>query len=42
MSGDVVGWRDTLARQFVDLAQLFLDGRPLANVVDKRLGFVTG
>ncbi len=42
MSGDVVGWRDTLARQFVDLALLFLDGRPLANVVDKRLGFVTG
>ena len=40
MSGDVLGWRETLARQFVDNAQRFLDGEPLANVVDKRLGFV--
>jgi phosphoglycerate dehydrogenase-like enzyme len=40
MSGDVVGWRDTLARQFVDNALRFLDGEPLRNVVDKRLGFV--
>jgi len=39
MSGDAVGWRDTLAQQFVDLARDFLDGRPLTNVVDKRLGF---
>jgi phosphoglycerate dehydrogenase-like enzyme len=42
MSGDVLGWRDTLARQFVDLAQRYLDGRDLFNVVDKRLGFVPG
>ncbi|UYM03790.1 D-2-hydroxyacid dehydrogenase [Solicola gregarius] len=40
MSGDVLGWRETLARQFVDNARRFLDGEPLANVVDKRLGFV--
>ena len=40
MSGDVLGWRDTLARQFVDNAHRYLDGEPLVNVVDKRLGFV--
>lgn len=40
MSGDVIGWRDTLARQFVDNAQRWLDGEPLANVVDKQLGYV--
>jgi phosphoglycerate dehydrogenase-like enzyme len=40
MSGDFVGWRDTLARQFVDNAERWLAGLPLVNVVDKRLGFV--
>lgn len=40
MSGDVVGWRDTLARQFADNALRWLDGQPLDNVVDKQLGFV--
>ena len=40
MSGDVLGWRETLSRQFVDNAHRFLDGESLANVVDKRLGFV--
>lgn len=40
MSGDVVGWRDTLARQFVDNATRWLRGDDLVNVVDKRLGFV--
>ncbi len=40
MSGDVVGWRDTLAHQFVENAERWLAGLPLANVVDKRLGFV--
>ena len=39
MSGDVVGWTDTLARQFVDNALRWLDGEPLLNVVDKQLGF---
>lgn len=40
MSGDVVGWRDTLARQFVDNLLRWLDGGELVNVVDKRLGYV--
>ena len=40
LSGDAAGWRDALARQFVDNALRFLDGSPLLNVVDKRLGFV--
>lgn len=39
MSGDAVGWTDTLARQFVDNAVRWLDGAPLVNVVDKQLGF---
>jgi phosphoglycerate dehydrogenase-like enzyme len=41
LSGDAVGWLDTLAHQFVDNAMRWLDGRELVNVVDKRLGFVT-
>lgn len=40
LSGDAVGWLDTLARQFVANAERFLDGQPLVNVVDKELGFV--
>ena len=40
MSGDAVGWRDALARQFVANAVRWLAGEPLVNVVDKRLGFV--
>ncbi|MEU4223711.1 D-2-hydroxyacid dehydrogenase [Nonomuraea sp. NPDC026600] len=40
MSGDTVGWLDTLARQFTDNAVRWLDGEDLVNVVDKRLGFV--
>ena len=40
MSGDIVGWRDTLARQFVDNAERWLVGQPLVNVVDKALGYV--
>ena len=40
MTGDVVGWRDTLARQFVDNAERWLAGEPLENVVDKALGYV--
>jgi phosphoglycerate dehydrogenase-like enzyme len=39
LSGDAVGWLDTLARQFVANAERFLDGQPLVNVVDKQLGF---
>lgn len=40
LSGDVVGWRDLLARQFVGNARRWLDGQPLRNVVDKKLGYV--
>ncbi|HET8601994.1 MAG TPA: D-2-hydroxyacid dehydrogenase [Segeticoccus sp.] len=40
MSGDIVGWRETLAEQFLDNAERWLDGRELFNVVDKKLGFV--
>ncbi len=40
LSGDVVGWRDALARQFVDNARRWLAGADLINVVDKRLGYV--
>ena len=40
MSGDVVGWQDTLARQFVDNAERWLSGEELVNVVDKELGYV--
>lgn len=42
LSGDVVGWRDTLARQFVTNAERWLAGQPLENVVDKHLGYVPG
>lgn len=40
MSGDVLGWRAALGRQFVDNAERWLAGRPLLNVVDKKLGYV--
>ncbi|WP_073913354.1 MULTISPECIES: D-2-hydroxyacid dehydrogenase [Mycolicibacterium] len=41
MSGDVVGFRDTLACQFADNARRWLAGQPLLNVVDKKLGYVS-
>ena len=40
MSGDVVGWRDRLADQFVDLAERWLADEPLPYAVDKQGGFV--
>ncbi len=40
LSGDVVGWRDTLAEQFVANARRFVAGEPLTGVVDKELGYV--
>lgn len=40
MSGDVIGWQDTLARQFADNARRWLAGEPLLNVVDKKLGYI--
>lgn len=40
LSGDVVGWRDTLAEQFVANARRWLAGEALTGVVDKELGYV--
>jgi len=40
MAGDVIGWRDVLARQFVANAERWLAGGPLENVVDTALGYV--
>ncbi|MCF6525999.1 D-2-hydroxyacid dehydrogenase [Streptomyces sp. JJ36] len=42
MSGDTVGWRDDLAEQFLDNFDRWYAGKPLRNVVDKRLGYVPG
>lgn len=40
MSGDFVGWRDVLARTFVDNFHRWVADEPLHDVVDKRLGYV--
>jgi phosphoglycerate dehydrogenase-like enzyme len=42
MSGDTIGWRNTLAEQFVELYERWAAGQPLpeGNVVDKKLGYV--
>ncbi|WP_084517867.1 D-2-hydroxyacid dehydrogenase [Microtetraspora niveoalba] len=40
MSGDAAGWRGALADVFLDNLRRYATGAPLANVVDKRLGFV--
>lgn len=40
MSGDVIGWRDELLRLFAANLGRYVSGRPLRNVVDKRLGYV--
>lgn len=40
MSGDVVGWRETLADQFAQNLARWCAGEELANVVDKELGYV--
>ncbi|QEU94182.1 D-2-hydroxyacid dehydrogenase [Streptomyces kanamyceticus] len=42
MSGDTVGWRDELGAQFVELYEQWATGQPLANVVDKKRGYVPG
>jgi phosphoglycerate dehydrogenase-like enzyme len=42
MSGDFVGWRDTLAEQFVDNLDRWLADEPLDNVVDLRRYLTTG
>lgn len=40
MSGDVVGWKDTLVEVFVGNFRQWLAGERLDNVVDKELGYV--
>jgi len=40
MSGDFIGWRDTLLEVFADNFTRWQTGAPLRNVVDKRLGYV--
>ncbi len=40
MSGDTVGWRDRLGEQFVELFELWEEGKPFPNVVDKKRGYV--
>ncbi|WWQ64481.1 D-2-hydroxyacid dehydrogenase [Streptomyces sp. Q6] len=42
MSGDTVGWRDELGRQFLELYGRWESGRTLMNVVDKKRGYVPG
>lgn len=40
MSGDAVGWRSILVERFAENFERWRAGRPLVNVVDKRLGYV--
>nr|WP_166462744.1 D-2-hydroxyacid dehydrogenase [Amycolatopsis acidicola] len=40
MSGDFVGWRNTLVEVFAENFRRWHTGRPLRNVVDKQLGYV--
>lgn len=40
MSGDFIGWRNTLVEVFADNFERWHTGRPLRNVVDKQLGYV--
>jgi len=42
MSGDVVGWRDELASQFLDNLERWVTGAPPATLVDKQRGYVSG
>ncbi|WP_347956703.1 D-2-hydroxyacid dehydrogenase [Gordonia aichiensis] len=42
MSGDVIGWRNTLSAQFVEKLREYADGRTPGPAVDKRRGYVPG
>lgn len=42
MSGDRFGWREALVDLFLDNLDRWRSGKPLQNVVDKRLGYVPG
>lgn len=41
LSGDVDGWRDALADQFLANLDAYISGDPLANIVDKDRGYVS-
>lgn len=41
LSGDAVGWRDALARQFEDNLRAWLAGESFASVVDKQRGYAS-
>src|SRR5262249_50223839 len=41
MSGDFRGWEQAVVELFLRQLARYRDGQPLANVVDKNLGFVT-
>jgi phosphoglycerate dehydrogenase-like enzyme len=41
MSGDLIGWRESLVEVFVDNLARYRAGEPLRNVVDKSLGYVS-
>jgi phosphoglycerate dehydrogenase-like enzyme len=41
MSGDLIGWRESLVEVFRDNLARYRAGEPLHNVVDKSLGYVT-
>lgn len=41
MCGDVIGWRDALARQFLENLERWTAGQGLANMVDKERGYVS-
>ncbi|MFE4833860.1 D-2-hydroxyacid dehydrogenase [Arthrobacter sp. NPDC056691] len=41
MCGDVIGWRDALARQFQDNLERWISGGQLNNVVNKERGYVS-
>lgn len=40
MCGDYIGWLDTLADVFTDNFERWREGKPLRNLVDKKLGYV--
>jgi phosphoglycerate dehydrogenase-like enzyme len=40
MSGDVLGWRDELADQFLTRLRAYVAGEQLAGAVDKQRGYV--
>jgi phosphoglycerate dehydrogenase-like enzyme len=42
MSGDFHGWEEALVRLFLRQLRRYRSGKPLANVVDKQLGFIPG